>query len=93
MTTMTSVNDQTLTPTIICVAESTHYLVGAVDASHNLTSLDPSCRVAEIANSLVEAKNILRSYNIHQASLEYQTAYDEMCGASPSAPCRQTINF
>ena len=84
--------NSTLTPTIICVAESTHYLVGSLDSSNNLIGLDNADKITSTA-SLIEAKNYLRSHNIYNAILEYQTAYDEMCGLSPSAPCRQTITF
>lgn len=85
-------NQTKLTPTIICVAESTHYLVGAVDDSNNLVSLNQQNKIT-ITSSLIEAKNYLRNHNIFNATLEYQTAYDEMCGLSPSAPCRQMISF
>jgi hypothetical protein len=67
MNTLTNSNQATI-PTIIGVAESTHYLVGAVDS--------------------------LRDNNIFNAALEYQTAYDEMCGTSSSSGrCSQMIKF
>ena len=89
--TLTDANSE-LTPTIICVAESTHYLVGTLDASHNLIGLDTPDKIT-VTSSLTEAKNFLRRHNIFGATLEFQTAYDEMCGASPSEPCRQSITF
>jgi hypothetical protein len=73
-----------LTPTIIGVADSTHYLVGCLDKQHNLVGLSPEEDVT-VLNSLVEAKDFLRDHNISSALLEFQTAYDEMCGnPSPS---------
>jgi hypothetical protein len=85
-------NEQNLTPTIICVAESTHYLVGKVDSLNNLMSLNAEKEVA-VTSSLTEAKNYLRKQNIFTASLEFQSAYDEMCGLDAAQPCRQTITF
>jgi len=42
--------------------------------------------------SLVEAKNYLRENNIFSAALEFQSAYDEMCGSSSSVGrCSQMI--
>jgi hypothetical protein len=89
--TLTEANSE-LTPTIICVAESTHYLVGTLDSSHNLIGLNTPDKIT-VTSSLIEAKNFLRSHNIFGATLEFQTAYDEMCGASTSEPCRQSITF
>jgi hypothetical protein len=89
--TLTEANSE-LTPTIICVAESTHYLIGVQDSLDNLISLDKSNKIG-MTSSLTEAKNYLRKHNIFTATLEYQTPYDEMCGLSPAAPCRQNITF
>ena len=76
-------------PTIISVAEATHYLVGAVDSLNNFVGLNHS---SDVAVSLVEAKNYLRENNIFSAALEFQSAYDEMCGSSSSVGrCSQMI--
>ncbi|WP_259367701.1 MULTISPECIES: DUF6482 family protein [unclassified Colwellia] len=92
MNTLTNSNQANI-PTIIGVAESTHYLVGAVDSLNNFIGLTQSRDVA-VMGSLVEAKNYLRDNNIFNAALEYQTAYDEMCGTSSSSGrCSQMIKF
>ncbi|WP_223813317.1 DUF6482 family protein [Colwellia hornerae] len=92
MNTLTNSN-QVPMPTIIGVAESTHYLVGSVDSLNNFIGLNQSRDVA-VMGSLVEAKNYLRDNNIFNAALEYQTAYDEMCGtSSTSGRCSQMIKF
>lgn len=90
-TTLTTESSE-LIPTILCVAESTHYLVGTLDSTNNLIGLENRIKLTA-TSSLVEAKNYLRHRKIFKAILEYQTAYDEMCGLSPSAPCRQMISF
>lgn len=80
-------------PTIICVAESTHYLIGCVDAYNDFIGLNEYEDVVAL-NSLVEAKGYLRDRNIFSATLEFQTAYDEMCGSSSNSDrCSQMINF
>lgn len=92
MTNVLEKNGQKLTPIIICVAESTHYIVGMVDSLNNLTSVNQSKEVT-VTSSLIEAKNYLRSYHIFTALLEFQSAYDEMCGLSAPEPCRQMVTF
>ena len=79
-------------PTIISIAESTHYLVGAVDSSNNFTGLT-KMKGIETLNSLVDAKQYLRDNNIVTAALEYQTAYDEMCGTETVGRVRQIIKL
>jgi predicted negative regulator of RcsB-dependent stress response len=91
METLTSGKLQTI-PTIIGVADSTHYLVGSVDSLNNFFGLNPATDVA-VMGSLVEAKNYLRENNIFSAALEFQTAYDEMCGSQNSGRCSQIIKF
>ena len=92
MITASTVNGKNIMPTIISVAESTHYLVGAFDASSNFIGLNQTSDVA-VVNSLAEAKQYLRRNNIFIAAIEYQSAYDEMCGSDTSPPCRQVINL
>ena len=80
-------------PTIIAMADSTHYLVGAVDKSHNFVGLDGSGEAIKM-NSLYEAKQYLRDHNVHTTVVEYQSAYDEMCGTNMSfGCCSQTITL
>lgn len=79
-------------PTIIGIADATHYLVGVTDAKDNFTAL-PSLQDVSICTSLSEAKMLLRSHNVDTAQLTLQSAYDEMCGLPVSAVTNQTIYF
>ncbi|MCF2950438.1 DUF6482 family protein [Paraglaciecola aquimarina] len=81
-----------LTPSILALADSPHYLVGAYDSNHNFKPLMNSEKIATVS-SLVEAKQLLISKNINSASIEYQSAYDEMCGTQTTNHCRQVIHF
>jgi len=92
MNTILANNNERLIPTIIGVADSTHYLVGGVDRLDNFIGLNPPDDVA-VFNSLVEAKDYLREQNICSAMLEFQTAYDEMCGANNNGRCSEMIAF
>ena len=84
---------QNIQPTIIAMAESTHYLVGAFDQANNFVGLHNKGEVLTVG-SLHEAKQYLRDNNIHSTTIEYQTAYDEMCGSSEnSGRCVQTITL
>jgi hypothetical protein len=84
--------NKTTIPTIIGIADSTHYLVGRVDSGNNFTGLE-STQQNEVFSSITEAKNYLRAQNIFCAVLEFQTAYDEMCGSSVPNRCTQMITF
>ena len=80
-------------PTIIAMADSTHYLVGAVDKHHNLFGLEGSGEALKL-NSLQEAKQYLRDHNVRSTIIEYQSAYDEMCGTNMSfGCCSQTVSL
>ncbi|NMP30393.1 hypothetical protein HII17_02360 [Thalassotalea sp. M1531] len=79
-------------PTIIGIADSTHYLVGMTDAKDNFTAL-PSLQDVAICTSLSEAKILLKRQKIDTAQLTLQSAYDEMCGLPASAITNQTIYF
>lgn len=80
-----------LRPTILAIADSRHYLVGAVDADDNFIGLEQGA--AEVVDSLVAAKAYLRRNNVSSALLEIQSAYDEMCGQSSSGRYREQISF
>lgn len=80
-----------LRPTILAIADSRHYLVGAVDADDNFIGLAQNS--AEIVNSLAEAKAYLRRNNVSSALLEIQSAYDEMCGQTSCGRYREQISF
>ncbi len=79
-------------PTIIGVAEATHYLVGATDAQDNFKAL-PALKEVAICGSLSQAKQLLRNNHVATATLTLQTAYDEMCGLPTSSATNQTIHF
>lgn len=79
-------------PAIISVADSVNYLVGALDSDNNFISLHEYEDIV-VLGSLGAAKQYLRNNNIASATLEFQTAYDEMCGTSMSGHYRQIINL
>ncbi len=85
-------NSEKFTPTILCVAESTHYLVGLMDKDRCFLGLNHSSKHI-VVNSLVQAKQVLASEKINTAVVEYQTAYDEFCGSDEPSAYRQTISF
>lgn len=86
-----STNSKGNTPTIIGVADATHYLVGVTDSGNNFSGLNHNDHAVVL--SLVEAKQYLRNQNIHHAMLELHSAYDEMCGSQTSGVIRQSIEF
>lgn len=79
-------------PTILGVAESTHYLVGKYNRANHFTGLSPSSSVVSF-NSLSEAKNYLRRKNITSAAIEFQSAYDEMCGNQSTGSYRELVSL
>ncbi len=70
-------------PTIIGVADTTHYLVGVTDVDDNFTAL-PTFDDVVVCHSLSSAKQLLRENNMFEAQLSLQTPYDEMCGLPTS---------
>ncbi|MEW6998731.1 DUF6482 family protein [Colwelliaceae bacterium BS250] len=92
MSNVNTSNGKNVVPTIIGVADSPHYLVGAVDSVNNFIGLNQADQI-DVFSSIVEAKNYLRGHNIYSAALEFQSAYDEMCGSSPAGRCSQMISF
>lgn len=80
------------TPTIVSIAESTHYLVGVYDNANNLNGINNSDDI-DCFTSLLEAKQFLRKNHIACANLEYQTAYDEMCGNPSVGSCSELIEL
>ena len=77
-------------PAIIGTADATHYLVGAMDNKDNFVGLITADDIITV-RSLPEAKQLLRDLNVRVATLEYQSAYDEMCGQGFNSVCRQYI--
>lgn len=77
-------------PTIIGIADGTHYLVGATDNNGDFSSL-PSLKSVAICQSLAEAKQVLRDQHIEIATLSLQSAYDEMCGLATPSITSETI--
>ncbi|PKI17331.1 DUF6482 family protein [Colwellia sp. 12G3] len=79
-------------PTILGIADSTHYLVGGTDLKNDFNAL-PALGDVAICHSLSAAKTLLKEHNIFSAQLTLQTAYDEMCGLPPSSATNETIHF
>lgn len=79
-------------PAILGTADATHYLVGAMDDKDNFVGLNAVDDIVTV-RSLPEAKQLLREHNISVATLEYQSAYDEMCGQNCESVCRQYISI
>lgn len=79
-------------PTIIGVADATHYLVGSSDEKENFIALKELGSVVT-CQSLCAAKKLLRENNNNSAKLTLQTAYDEMCGLPSSSATTQIINL
>ncbi|WP_435275871.1 DUF6482 family protein [Psychrobium sp. nBUS_13] len=77
-------------PTIIGIADGTHYLVGVTDNNGNFSSL-PSLKSVAICQSLADAKQVLRDQHIETATLNLQSAYDEMCGLATPSITSETI--
>ncbi|OBT06801.1 hypothetical protein A9267_12935 [Shewanella sp. UCD-FRSSP16_17] len=89
---MDNVNQSGNIATIIGIADATHYLVGLTDAGNNFIGLN-GAGSGECVNSIVEAKALLKSHDYSVAHLEYQTAYDEMCGLDNTGNYQQVINL
>ncbi len=89
---MDNMNQSGSIATIIGVADATHYLVGLTDANNNFAGLNGEV-AGECVHSIVEAKALLKSHDYAIAHLEYQTAYDEMCGLDNSGKYQQVINL
>jgi len=82
-----------LQATIVCTADSSHYLIGGEDKEGNFFHLSYRGEQAYMANSLELAKELLRENNIHEVMLEMQTPYDEMIGQAPSGVTRELLSF
>lgn len=89
---MQSSSTSCLLPVIIGISDSSHYLVGMIDSKDNLSGLEQNTK-ATMFTSLVDAKAYLRRHNINSALLEFQSAYDEMCGQSTSGCYRERVSF
>lgn len=79
-------------PTIIGVADATHYLVGATNKQNDFIAL-PGLGDIAVCNSLSSAKQLLRDRNIHIADFTLETAYDEMCGLPFDSVATQTLHL
>ena len=79
-------------PTILGLADSPHYLVGAMTDKDDFVALSETTGVTKF-RSLTLAKEYLKSINYSSACLEFQSAYDEMCGAESQKLTGQTIYF
>lgn len=79
-------------PTIICIADSTHYLVGTYNHASHFVAVNSKSDIDSFA-SLFQAKQFLRDKSVESAHIEYHTAYDEMCGTQTSGLCKETIKL
>jgi len=79
-------------PTILGIADATHYLVGGTDYSGNFIPL-PQLGEVTVCHSLSSAKQLLRDKKFHSAELTLESAYDEMCGLPAGPPMTQTITL
>ncbi|GIU43323.1 hypothetical protein TUM4438_11970 [Shewanella sairae] len=79
-------------PKIIGVADATHYLVGSVDGNNNFIELNEESSI-QCVSSLAQANQLLRNHQYQTAELEYQTAYDEMCGLPHCGSYKETIKL
>ncbi len=73
-------------PTIISTADSYHYIVLTCKVSDQQLGLREVTK-STLFLSLSEAKSYLRGLRFSKAILEYQSAYDEMCGL----PCGSKV--
>lgn len=79
-------------PTIIGVADATHYLVGVTDTQNNFMAL-PALQEIASCTSLSQAKQLLRDQHVVSAILTLESAYDEMCGLSVPSVSNQIIHL
>lgn len=77
---------------IIGIAESIHYLVGAVDSNKNFIELTEK-EESLVVKSLVQAKQLLRNHRYQLTQLKYQTAYNEICGLKSSGHYHQMLKL
>jgi hypothetical protein len=75
---------------IIGIADSRHYLVGAIGSNDSFVGLSMLGEVV-VCQSLHEAKTILRDCKVTRVQLTLHSAYDEMCGMPASPTVSQTI--
>ena len=79
-------------PTILGIADATHYLVGGTDDSGNFIAL-PQLGEVTVCHSLSSAKKLLRDKKFISAELTLESAYDEMCGLPAGPPVSQTVSL
>ena len=78
---------------IISYADSNHYLAGLEDG-HGLFHALKSKRGELITyNSIIEAEHALASIGVKTATVQLQTAYDEMVGQTESSSSRYTVGL
>ncbi len=81
-----------LPPTIISTADASHYIVLTSTVSDKGLGLPPITKTTYLL-SLREAKDYLRTRHFNKAILEYQSAYDEMCGLPSASKITEEINL
>ena len=77
--------------TIICTAESSHYLVGAEDDEGNFFNLFESSDSHLYTYSLSQAKALFKENGISEVIHEMKTPYDEMIGLQTAATTRELL--
>ena len=86
--------DSELSAVIVCVADASHYLVGAEDAQGNFYNIfSNKHNEPKHCSSLEQSKNLLRNKGYQQVWLDMQTPYDEMIGLASASSERTLQNL
>lgn len=83
-----------LMPTIVGLADSTHYVIGGEDVDGTFYPLKDDNQKTMKSACLNQAKEELRRLGLEQATLELITPYDEMIGNDETShKVRQSIQL
>lgn len=82
-----------LQATILCTAESAHYLVGAEDDEGNFFNLFETKDNELYTYSLSQAKALFKENGITEVIHEMQTPYDEMIGLHSQSTSRELLTL
>ncbi|WP_220493771.1 DUF6482 family protein [Shewanella sp. SG41-4] len=88
-----AISEQTKHPTIICYADSNHYLLGVGDLLGNFYGVRDKTGKQLSLHSIKQAEVLLKQQGIDYAMIEIQTAYDEMIGNSIASHYHYRIEF
>ena len=78
---------------IISYADSNHYLVGLEDTQGLFHALKTVRGELVTYKSISEAEHALANIGLKTATVQLQTAYDEMVGQAESASCRYQVGL